>query len=224
MSDILPTFASAPLMVLYVNNQRIGYALGLSVNVSIAVDSVQVLGEFISQSIEPLYMPPVTGTFTIVELLSPQTQSNIKSAANVKGTATNPAGTYTDLHKKGQVFAPALDNTGGSGADTLNNQNLYRHLDPATVLIRQTFDLAVYIKVPRVGIDNNGVCNYTDIKNRESLEEFIFIKDCVLQSKNIVISPGSLVNVPLEFSGLLVQNAALSENAREQLDSTNYQT
>jgi hypothetical protein len=73
-------------------------------------------------------------------------------------------------------------------------------------------------------MDSSGVCNYTDIKNRESLEEFLFIKDCRLQSKNVSISPGSLVNVPLEFSGLLVQNAALAENAREQLDSSNYQT
>jgi hypothetical protein len=224
MSDILPVFASAPKMVIYVNNQRIGYALGLSVNVSIAVDSVQVLGEFISQSIEPLYMPPVSGTFTVIELLSPQTQANMKSAANTRGTISNPAGTYSDLQKKGQTFAPALDNTTGSGADTLNNQFLYRHLDPATVLISQTFDLAVYIKVPRIGMDSSGVCNYTDIKNRESLEEFLFIKDCRLQSKNVSISPGSLVNVPLEFSGLLVQNAALAENAREQLDSSNYQT
>ena len=224
MSDILPLFASAPRMVIYVNNRPIAYAIGLSVASSWAVETVQVLGEFMAQSIEPLYMPPVSGTFSIIELLTPQAQTNMKAAANVKGTATNPAGTYTDLHKKGTNFASSLDNTTGTGNSALNNSSLYRHLDPATVLISQSFDLAIYMKVPAVTMGADGIVNYTDPKNRDVQEEFMYIKECRLTSKSVSISPGSLVNVPLEFQGLLIQNAALSENAREQLDSSNYQS
>lgn len=224
MSDILPLFASAPRMVIYINNNPIGYALGLSIASSWAVETVQVLGEFTAQSIEPLFMPPVSGTLSIIELLTPQSQSNMKSAANQRGSIANPNGTYTDLHKKGTVFAPSLDNTSGSGNNSLNKSNLYRHLDPATVLISQTFDLAVYIKVPAITMDNNGVVNYTDAQNRDTIEEFLFIKDCRLASKSVSLSAGSLINIPLEFQGLLIQNAALSENAREQLDSNSYQS
>jgi hypothetical protein len=224
MSDVLPLFASAPRMVIYVNNKPIAYAIGLSVASSWAVETVQVLGEFIAQSIEPLYMPPVSGTFSIIELLTPQAQSNMKTAANQKGTIANPAGSYTDLQKKGTVFSPGLDNTTGTGNSALNASGLFRHLDPASVLISQTFDIAIYMKVPVATMGSDGQVNFTDAKNRFTQEEFMFIKECRLTSKSVNISPGSLVNVPLEFQGLLIQNAALSENAREQLDSSNYQS
>jgi hypothetical protein len=141
----------------------------------------------------------------------------MKAAANQRGNIANPNGTYTDLHKKGTVFAPSLDNTSGSGNNSLNKSNLYRHLDPATVLISQTFDLAITM-------DSNGVINYVDAQNRDSIEEFLFIKDCRLASKSVSLSAGSIINIPLEFQGLLIQNAALSENAREQLDSNSYQS
>lgn len=224
MADVLPLFSSAARMVIYINGKPLAYALGLSIASSWSVETVQVLGEFIAQSIEPLYMPPVTGTLSVIELLTPQTQASMKAAANQKGNIANPNGTYTDLHKKGQVFAPSLDNTTGTGNNVLNMSNLYRHLDPASVLISQSFDLEVYMKVPRIGMDSAGVINYTDLNSRDSLEECLIIKDCRITSKNISISPGALINVPLEFQGLLVQNSALSEGAREQLDSTTYQS
>jgi hypothetical protein len=207
MSNILPLFAAAPRLKIKVNGVDIAYAVGLNMNVSIDVVPVKILGQFEIASLEPSMYNPVTGTFRVIRLLNPATQTAMKTAA--EGGRTSLLGATT-------VLNPSVTNTAASSS-VLSQSFLHRHLDPTKVLISQTFDIELFLKIPKMTVNQstNTVSAYTgDLE-----ESFLKILDCRVVGMDGEIAPGRLLEEPLSFQGLLAINAGLGSIGAEGLDS-----
>lgn len=205
MSKILPLFAAAPRLKIKVNGTDIAYAIGLNMNVSIDVVPVKILGQFEIAALEPTAYNPVTGTFRVIRLLNPSSQAAIKAAA--ESGRTNLLGSTTTIE-------PAISNASGSSS-VLSQSYLHRHLDPTKVLISQTFDIELFLKLPKMTFENGIVKTYTG----DEEESFIKIQDCRVVGMDGEIAPGRLLEEPLSFQGLLAINSGLGSGAKEGLDS-----
>jgi hypothetical protein len=205
MSNILPLFAAAPRLKIKVNGVDIAYAVGLNMNVSIDVVPVKILGQFEIASLEPSMYNPVTGTFRVIRLLNPATQTAMKTASESGRTSLLGATT---------VLNPSVTNTAASSS-VLSQSFLHRHLDPTKVLISQTFDIELFLKIPKMTLTGNSVSAYTgDLE-----ESFLKILDCRVVGMDGEIAPGRLLEEPLSFQGLLAINAGLGSIGAEGLDS-----
>ena len=233
MAGKKPLFISAPRLILGVAGSdglfnRIGFAIGLNLNVSVRVEPVFTLGSYGPVSYETLQYQPVTGTFQIIRLQPKKERdariSNAKLAyADTKNN--NFVGDPSLINSS--VAKVAVDEKGKSDVDNnvVQQNGLYQHLDPQTVISSSTFDIKIYMNLAgfgdqaytrpaKVGTttgetdDANGVAG-TDVVH------FMTIQDCRLTSRSVNISAGQLLNEPLNFMGLLAINGA---NA-EQLDT-----
>jgi hypothetical protein len=207
MSKVLPLFAAAPRLKIKVNDIDIAYAIGLNMNVSIDVVPVKILGQFEIASLEPTAYNPVTGTFRVIRLLNPTSRAEIKKAADTG---------KTKLLGTGATLAPAVeDAVASSSSSVLSQSYLHRHLDPTKVLISQTFDIELYLKIPKMTLVGGVVTAYTgDVE-----ESFIKLQDCRVVGMDGEIAPGRLLEEPLSFQGLLAVNSSLGSGAKEGLDS-----
>lgn len=200
MSNKLPLFASAPLCTIEIDSVKIAYAVGLSMNVGINLQEIRVLGQYELESIEPIAMMPVTGSFQVIRLLTQAVRAeNVTSAS----AATNPnslvrtAGEVTDIKglAKDAVIANSAISEQGSGALT-GSSELAKHLDPRTILLSKTFDITIKMKVPSVKNEKN---QWTE--GGETV--FMEIKDCRLSGASASISPAALLTESVEFQGLI---------------------
>lgn len=217
----LPLFASAPLCEILVDGVKVAYAVGLSLNVGVNLQEVRVLGQFEIESIEPLAMMPVTGSFQVIRVLSPESiaenlknararnnplikdQANkIHGAADINPKTNLPYGSdqyeYTD-EPRSSVIADQ-----GQGALT-GSAELAKHLDPRRILLSKSFDIEIRLKVPAV------YTKVTDEKSNESTisykngtaHSFMRVKGCRLTGASANIAPGALLTESAEFQGLL---------------------
>lgn len=222
MSGKKPLFVSAPRLVIGITNSegkfvKVAFAIGLSVNVSVAVQPVYVLGDFGPVSYEPTSMPPCTGSMQIVRL-QPKSLKDIR-VANSK-----------TLYKDSKVIRTPDSTIRASVEDGDNNiliqNNLWTHLNPAEVLTSQSFDIDVYLNVNGYGhaINTAAIQSFNSAVAQApgtggtDLVRFMRIKDCRLTSRNVNLAQGQLINEPVNFMGLLAQQY-LDGNAIEQLDS-----
>jgi len=225
MSGVLPMFASAPRCEVRINDIPIAYAIGLSLNVSVDVIPIKILGQFKIKSLEPTMYNPVTGTFRVIRLTSKDLMAQHKALA----AAAKPDLVGADTTIKASVEDVDLS----SGQSILAQQQLHRHLDPERVLLSQTFDLNIYMKTPifeynaaeravkgvSPGVDSNGrpvSAAGTDFASTA----FMTIQDCRIVSMDGELAPGRLFEEPLAFQGLLVVNNALPSDLQESLDSS----
>ena len=223
MSKVLPMFASAPRCEVRINDIPIAYAIGLSLNVSVDVIPIKVLGQFKVKSLEPTMYNPVTGTFRVIRLTSKDLMSKHKTlAAQNKADIVGASTT---------IKASVEDSDLSSGHSVLGQDYLHRHLDPERVLLSQTFDLNIYMKTPVFETQNGVVFSEgpaVDSKGAPILgqstdlvaTQFMTIQDCRIVSMDGEIAPGRLLEEPLAFQGLLVINSALADALQERLDST----
>jgi hypothetical protein len=207
--SIRPLFTSAPRLKLRIGSETIGYAIGFNVNVSVGVEPVYVIGEYGPVALEPTMYNVVTGAIQIVRLRS--------SESLTAALAASGAGALVSTAAAGKVAVK--DGTAGQTTNSiLNQQNLFRMLDPAQVLLTRTFDIDVYIRVPVID-QNSKLVNGENLtpgdfqidlqSNKESngiLEEFnlMTVKDVRITSRNTNITMGTLVNEPVTFQGLLL--------------------
>lgn len=193
MSNIKPLFATAPRIKIYVQDKVIAYAVGFNLNISVDVQPVYVLGQYAPVSLEPTMYNIVTGTMQIVRL-----------AANSR-TATPGAGQVSSATASQQTANAGTLALGGEltssvPGDSVTNsplaqKELFLHLDPSKLLLSETFDVKLYMKVPKA--DGSG------------LEEkaWITVQNCRITSRNTNIAMGQIVNEPLSFQGLLAHHA-----------------
>jgi hypothetical protein len=216
MSGKLPLFASAPRSSIYINNQKVAYAVGLDLNVSVNLQEIRILGEFAVQSIEPLAYLPVSGSFQIVRLLSSASQTAYKTA----GTALQNelTGAPGDANLADVV---ALNNSVPNTGNSFSQALLFRHLDPRTALLSQSFDIEIKLKVPVVSNLTDPNTNYTIPTSApfDVEEAFLLVKDCRLVSSSANVAPNQLLTQSLEFQGLLMINQA-RPGIKEASDST----
>ena len=198
--SLRPLFSSAPRIKIRANGQLIGYAIGFSVNVSVDVQPVYVIGEYAPVALEPNLYRPVTGSMQIVRL------RNL-----AEGVASTGGGKFVK-NAAGKVVPPT-DPSAIANNSPLDQKALFKHLEPQTILFSQTFDIDLYMKVP-TSETADGVL--TTLTTTEAL--WMTIKDCRIVSRNTNISMGQLVNEPLNFQGLLV--SPTDETAAFSLDSS----
>lgn len=199
MSGIKPLFASAPRLKLKLNGQDIAFAVGLSVNISIELRPVQVIGKFGAVSIEPTMYNIVSGTMQIVKLNNKDAIDPAISA--VAGATLNKSATEDAT---GAVITSLDDAVSDESSNSIASySNILTHLDPTKVLVSETFDIQIYMKVP----DETG----------ELIElPWFSIYDVRLASRNANISMGQLVNEPVNFQGLWA--SPYDENGKSLFD------
>jgi len=192
--SLRPLFSSAPRIKIRANGKLIGYAIGFSVNVSVDVQPVYVIGEYAPVALEPNLYRPVTGSMQIVRL------RDLAAGGSQAGFVKNA---------KGETVA-STDPTLAANNSPLDQKALFKHLEPQTILFSQTFDIDLYMKVP-TSETAAGVLTTTEA-------HWMTIKDCRIVSRNTNISMGQLVNEPLNFQGLLV--SPTGETAAFTLDNS----
>ncbi|NBP02908.1 MAG: hypothetical protein EBU90_22910 [Proteobacteria bacterium] len=197
MSNKLPLFASAPLCTIEVDSAKIAYAVGLSLNVGISLQEIRVLGQFELESIEPMAMMPVTGSFQVIRLLTEAVRKeNVSAATKMPNSLVRTKEEVGDLKglAKDAVIANSTTSEQGTGALT-GSSELAKHLDPRTILLSKSFDITIKMKVPSVKKDKDWV------QGDETV--FMEIKDCRLSGASASISPGALLTESVEFQGLI---------------------
>ena len=192
--SLRPLFSSAPRIKIRANGKLIGYAIGFSVNVSVDVQPVYVIGEYAPVALEPNLYRPVTGSMQIVRL------RDLAAGGSLAGFVKNA---------NGETVA-STDPTLAANNSPLDQKALFKHLEPQTILFSQTFDIDLYMKVP-TSETAAGVLTTTEA-------HWMTIKDCRIVSRNTNISMGQLVNEPLNFQGLLV--SPTGETAAFTLDNS----
>jgi len=234
MSGMMPLFVAAPRVILKVADVIIGYAIGLRVNVTLDIERVKILGQFEPIAIEPMFLPPCSGTFRVVRLLSFDSRSANAGAANATrdNNVTDPAAVgSTTAFGSSVATGPAAGGllTEPASGSVLGQGTLSRHLDPEKILYSQTFDMDLYIKVPNIaagdlGTDNilNANANILDPNSAAAVyfeEHFLKVKDCRLTGASVDLTPGRLLEEPFSFEGLIAQTMRAGV-AQQNLDTT----
>jgi hypothetical protein len=192
MANLKPLFATAPRIKVYIQDKVVAYAVGFNLNVSVEVQPVFVLGQFAPVSLEPTMYNIVTGTMQIVRL-------SAQSRTAASDAATNQVGLEGALQQtsnsSGLSFGGELKNSVGGPTPTnspLAQKDLFLHLDPSKLLLSESFDVKLYMKVPNA--NNTGLVE----------KQWLTVKNCRITSRNTNIAQGQLVNEPLSFQGLLL--------------------
>lgn len=200
MSTQLPAFATAPRIKLYINDQVVAYAIGFNINVSVDVQPVFVLGQYAPVSLEPTMYNIVSGTLQIVRLKHKDTLANQQKALSARSNSLYndkeiaSATAATNSNSNSEILTTEADKTKKTNSP-LAQKELFKHLDPAQLLLSQSFNMDLYIKVPNA--------------SGTGLEEtkWMSVQTCRIVSRNTNISMGQLVNEPLNFQGLLATHA-----------------
>jgi hypothetical protein len=220
MSHKMPLFVAAPRCIIQVGGQRIAYAVGLSLNVSCAVEPVKVLGKYSIESIEPLMVNPTTGTFRIVRLISQTSRQNARNVVRADTARESVATNFlTDTDIAGADSTVSAD----SGQSTVLSQTaLYRHLDPWALILSQSFDILLQLRVPVVNQGNFGSDGFLSAGNYTiQPTNFMQIKDARLTSGSANLAPAQIFQEVFSFEGLLaVSHWDTNGNAVQQLDTT----
>lgn len=221
MAGKLPLFASAPRCVIEIDGRTVAYAVGLSLNTSVNLQEVRILGEFAVQSIEPVAVLPASGSFQIVRILDSATFANQKESG--KALATNLSGNpATAGSEKAQDLVNAFNSgTSAAAGNDFGQAELLKHLDPRTALLSKSFDVKIKLRVPTAAAIATPPAANDSAGIAAALEttEFITIKDCRLTSSSMNIAPNQLLTMSLEFQGLLMVNEARG-GIKENYDST----
>jgi hypothetical protein len=196
----MPFFVAAPRCKITVAGQDIAYAVGLSLQVTKVIEPVRILGNFAPVAFESLMVNPVRGTFQIVRLLS--SASDNAAIANAL---------YEDAPNLGKVDAdgnsasshkPAPGVNGAAGT-ILGQGGLYRHLDPVSIILSQSFDIQIQLKVPQIVGSHFGNELLKSGPYTISTTNFITIKDARLSGARGSLTPASIFRESFTFEGLL---------------------
>lgn len=217
MAGKLPLFASAPRCKITVNGQDVAYAVGLNVSASVQIQEVRILGEFVVQSLETVSYAPVSGSFQIVRLL--EQDQVTQQVASAQAIATSLQGQLQENTGAKVAQHNSIPLTGN-----FNQGLLLEHLDPRKVLLSQSFDLEIKLKVPKftqTAAASGSVAAQTSLVpgGTDFLVSFLKVIDCRLTGSSMNISPGQLLTQSLEFQGLLMVNTARGAGFEEKPDT-----
>jgi hypothetical protein len=229
-----PFFASAPRIALFIDSARVGYAIGLTLNISVAVEPIKVLGMFETLTLEPLAYLPVSGSMRILKLIPKDMQAEINKQAALQKDPFVNADT-----------APGVLNIGNS-VQVADQTKLYSHVTPGTLLLSSSFDIEIQIKTIKADIqkkinaaatqresalsaaylNKNNAANADqqiaamDAYNKaindkydpnatefNTWTRFMTIKDCRITGMDSEISPARLMEEAVTYQGLIAINS-----------------
>lgn len=210
MANIRPVFISAPQIRLSINNSLIAYAIGINLNVNVDVQSVYAFGDYGPVNVEPLMYGIVTGTLQILQL----TANALNDPGNADGTQSilQQRVTLADsLKETSGIFnenGKTVPLPGNASNSPIILEDLNRHLDPQKVLYSKTFDMDIKLKHKT-----------DDFPAKEIDSSLLRVENCRLSGRNVNITLGALVNMPLSFQGLLLLDSEKDVSAQEKSDS-----
>lgn len=181
----LPLFAAAPRIKIRLDNEIVGFAIGMNINFSVDVQPMYTLGEYGAQSLETVMYSPVTGTLQIQRLRPGQT-NDFDPSAYRKAITT----------QSGEVTTAELNSNESPPNSLTSSAKFARHIDPRLLLFSETFEFDVYMKIPVSADDANGTYVLKEVA-------WLSIKNCRFTSRNTNIAMGQIVNEPFNFMGLL---------------------
>jgi hypothetical protein len=199
---IKPFFASAPRLKIKVGDVVLAYSIGINMNVSVDVRPVMVIGSYSPAIYEPVMYGVVSGSMQIVKMAGNEVQVTRKKAA--KDQKKNDA--VTDTLKDSDVLTSATkadaneDNSILKISPSAGKAALENHLNPAKVIMSETFDIILELELPGLGH-----------------KTLMTIKDCRLSGRSSNISMAQLTSEAVSFQGLL----AIPEGQGFALDSNN---
>jgi hypothetical protein len=224
-SGKMPFFVAAPRCVISLAGQDIAYAVGLSMSVSKVLEPVRILGKFAPVTFESLMVNPVRGSLQIVRLLSSASQNADAATKEFGGAGLNSA-TFHNPEKAVTAADPTQDSAAapgviGTAGTILSQAGLYRHLDPVSLILSQSFDIQISLKVPTLSPNNfddgllaKGSYTLTSLP-------FITIKNARLSGARGSITPASLFRESFTFEGLLaIQNGESGDNSWKDMPGT----
>jgi hypothetical protein len=220
----MPFFVAAPRCVISFNGSPIAYAVGISMSVSTVIEPVRILGAFAPVSFEPLMVNPVRGSLQIVRLLSATTRTaNAEAAAATFGEAANA---FTGDAEDKFTAVTMQSSIGGADSSILGQTALYRHLDPVSVLLSQSFDIDIQIKIPISSGPNPLTKDKFDSTTKIlgagdytlQATNFIRIKDARLSGGRGSITPGALFRESFTFEGLYAVTHFSGDTPMQGLD------
>jgi hypothetical protein len=200
----MPFFVAAPRCKITVAGQDIAYAVGLSLQVTKVIEPVRILGNFAPVAFESLMVNPVRGSFQIVRLLS-SASDNAAIAQALYGDAPNLANVDAAGNSTSQIIPkPGVNGTDGT---ILSQGGLYRHLDPVSIILSQSFDIQIQLKVPQIAATSFDNVLLKTGPYTISTTNFITIKDARLSGARGSLTPAAIFRESFTFEGLLaVQN------------------
>ena len=193
MANLKPLFATAPRIKVYIQDKVVAYAVGFNLSASVDVQPVFVLGQYAPIALEPTMYNIVTGTMQITRLSS---QSRTAAANAAADQLTSAGANQQTANSNSLATGGELNSTVGNGVTNspLAQKELFLHLDPSKLLLSESFDVKLYMKVPNA--------------TNDGLEEKLWLtgQNCRITSRNTNIAQGQLVNEPLSFQGLLMHH------------------
>lgn len=205
-AGLAPLFTSAPRLKIKIDGVHVAYAIGFSLNISVDVQPVQVIGQFGLMSLEPTMYNTVTGTMQIIPLVTGTTKAaQLGAAAGLVNPLIDTTTTTTTKDSTGkETVTTATSLQVSSKADNesiLSINGLYRHLDPTKVLSSRTFDMQLCLVVPTIVAPTTAIDGELTLNGTE--EVWLTLKYCRLVSRNTNVAHGQLVNSPVNFQALL---------------------
>lgn len=195
-------FVSAPRLIIKMgsgaNMPVIAYAIGINLDISVDVRPVFTLGLFAPASYEPTMMNTVRGSMQILRLQSEAggrattsrsaQASAASSASNFAGAAPTADAATANMYVNGDGKLMSEAAKANDNNSILRQSNSFRHLDPLTILLSETFDIDLYMNVDHTA---------------KNVVAFMTIKDCRLNSRSMNMTMGQLLSEPVSFEGLL---------------------
>lgn len=223
MSGLAPLFTTAPRLKLYIYDQPVAYAVGFNISISVDVQPVYVIGQYAPVSLEPTMYNIVSGTMQIVRLVSQTTQTALNSSAESQKQLTNQASKRATADFANIDAAGEATSAVGLSNSPLQQSELFKHLDPAQLLKTQSFNVRIFMKVPKIESgafvnSSSGPQSNQNLTNGLEEKEWFEIQGCRITSRNTNITMSQLVNEPVSFQGLLATHTS-SDSVKFKLDS-----
>jgi len=219
--SIAPLFSTAPRIKIKLGNSNVAYAIGLSLNISVNIQPVTVLGKFGPVSLEPTIYNVVTGTLQIIRLTTRENAAVLDAAAKIQSGTDTPSKTIITTNADGSTTETTTETRFGADVEGSNNplsqNSLIRHMDPRSVLLSSTFSMELQMRVPNasndkvldaIGGSDTVAPGDFDVNNPDNANSglntvpWLRVNECRITSRNVNISVGQLVNEPLSFQGI----------------------
>jgi len=210
---IRPVFVSAPQIKLVLDGVSVAYAIGISLSVNIDVQSVYAFGNYGPIAVDPLQYGVVSGTLQIVKLANTDVNGD-QNAPDKSASILNARKVASDtLHANDKIFNEAGTVLTPAGGTTGGNSPLFgkllKHLNPAQVLLSETFDMQIKL------FHGNAA------QNSKTEISLLTVKNCRISGANMNLSMGSIVNEPVSFQGLLLIDEEKATADQEGEDTPN---
>lgn len=148
-----PFFVTGANCKLKINGVTMAYATDLSYSVTIAHQSMKVLGLYEADTQEPLTYS-INGSFTLIRYVDSMKKKNENCPAGAHDRG-NGVGSFT----KNDVIGNTVGNFSNEG-------NAHESLDPSKLSQSSTFDIELYQKVP--GVDFSGSALGSFLQGRQA--------------------------------------------------------